>query len=567
MRDTLVHRGPDGFGSELFNDNKAAFGHRRLAIIDLSEKGKQPMYSSNKDVLITFNGEIYNYQFLRDELIKKNHQFQSNSDTEVLINGYKEWGMDLLLKKIKGMFAFALWDKKKDNVYIARDRFGMKPLYYYQDSQQFIFASELKAIIKDPSVKKEINQDALADYFIYSYIPSPNCIWNGFKKLPPANYMVYDINTLNISVKEYWNLQINQKEESEEEVFEKVNSLIKQSVKEHLVSDVPVGLFLSGGYDSTTVLIQAKELGFNPNTFSLGFENSNRSEHKMAGIIANTFATNHKEFLFRNDFNYLEDFKKIAYYYDEPYAISSMLTYYYASKLASKTNKVALVGDGGDELFGGYNWDTSLYNHFKSNHYKDVIKRLVNGHEKEFISRYNTWMTGVYNSNLSCLNSDLKKRILNRGLWFFKQNYVNTSDIIKDSQYLNFKTFIPQPSLTRADRSSMANSLEVRVPFLDHEIFEYIFSLKSSNYYKKDEKKFVLKHHLYKKIPKQVLDMPKYGFSFQFLNNIFNDEYDAIIKNGELNKLGLINFKSVKKSDYLVKFHILMLELWFKNYS
>ncbi|MDO5981657.1 asparagine synthase (glutamine-hydrolyzing) [Flavivirga spongiicola] len=567
MRDTLFHRGPDGYGTELFNNDRAAFGHRRLAILDLSDRGKQPMYSYEKDILITFNGEIYNYKVLKEELVKKQYEFKSNSDTEVLIYGYKAWGIDLLLKKIKGMFAFAIWDKKSDNVFIVRDRFGMKPLYYYQDHNQFVFASELKAIIKDKSIKKEIDKDALADYFIYSYVPSPNCIWKGFKKLPPANYLVYNINTHEISMHEYWILGVDKKKESEEEIRYNINGLLKQSVKEHLVSDVPVGLFLSGGYDSTTVLMQAKELGYNPNTFSLGFEESKRSEHLIAKIIAKTFDTNHKEYLFNNNVDYLEDFKKISYYYDEPYAISSMLTYYYASKLASKTNKVALVGDGGDELFAGYNWDNDLYNYFNSYNYKSIIKRFINGREKEFVSRYNTWMTGVYNSNLSCLNDDLKDRILNRGLWYFKQHYANSGDIIKDSQYLNFKTFIPQPSLTRADRSSMANSLEVRVPFLDHEIFEYIFSLKSAKYYKQGEKKFLLKYHLSKKIPEEVFKMPKYGFSFQFLKNIFNEEYDSIIKNGELNKLGIINFNFIKESDYLVKFHILMLELWFKNYN
>lgn len=567
MRDTLKHRGPDGFGTELFNDKKAAFGHRRLAIIDLSDKGKQPIYSIDRSVLVTFNGEIYNYKEIKNTLIGKNYQFYSNTDTEVLIYGFKEWGIEGLLKKIKGMFAFALWDAKSNNVYIARDRFGIKPLYYYQDSSQFVFASELKAIVKDPSVKKEIDKDALADYFIYSYVPTPNCIWKGFKKLPPANYLVYNANTQKLTIKEYWKLIPGQHYAPEKEVLFKVNTLINKSVEEHLVSDVPVGLFLSGGYDSSTVLMHTKDLGYNPNTFSLGFEKSNRSEHKVASIIAKTFHTNHKEYVFDRDYNYLEDFKNMAYYYDEPYAISSMLTYYYASKLASKTNKVALVGDGGDELFGGYNWDVALNKHFASNSTMAQLKRFFKDRKKKFVAQYNTWMPGVFNSDLSCLNPELKTRISNRGLWFFEQNYINTGDTIKDSQYLNFKTFIPQPSLTRADRSSMANSLEVRVPFLDHEIFEYIFSLKTSSYHKPNEKKFILKHFLGQKLPSEVFNMPKYGFSFQFLENIFNADYDFIIKNGELNKLGIIDCNKAQKSGFLVKFHILMLELWFQNYN
>ncbi|GGD02367.1 asparagine synthase (glutamine-hydrolyzing) [Hyunsoonleella pacifica] len=567
MRDTLFHRGPDGYGTELFYENKAVFGHRRLSIIDLSDKGKQPMYSNEKDILITFNGEIYNYKFLREALIKKGYRFNSSTDTEVLIYGFKEWGIEELLVKIKGMFAFAIWDKKTKNIYIAKDRFGIKPLYYYYDDKQFAFASELKALNKDHTIKKEIDEDALADFFIYSYVPNPNCIWKHFKKLSPATYMVYSIDNHTFYTEKYWSLSIAHNIESIEEVLVKTNALIKQSVEEHLVSDVPVGLFLSGGYDSSTVLMQADVLGCSPNTFSLGFENSNRSEHRIASIAAKAFNTNHREFLLGAKENYLKELKNISYYYDEPYAISSMLTYYYTSKLASQTNKVALVGDGGDELFGGYNWDIDLYNHINSCTPKAVLKRMIRGRKKEFVSRYNSWMTGVFNSDLNCLMPDLKDNILKRGLWYFDYHYTNTGDAIKDSQYLNLKTFIPQPSLTRADRSSMANSLEVRVPFLDHKLFEYIYSLNTKCYHKQNEKKFILKHYLEKKVPNEVFKMPKYGFSFQFLNKIFDTAYDDMMKNGHLNKMGLIDFSRIKEADTLVKFHLLMLEFWFENYG
>lgn len=567
MRDTLFHRGPDGAGTEMFYNGKGAFGHRRLSIIDITEKAKQPMYDFEKEFLITYNGEIYNYKKIKRELEVKGYKFQSMSDTEVVLYAFKEWGIDKMLSKLKGMFAFSIYDKKNKFIYLARDRFGMKPLCYFIDDNKFIFASELKAIIKDCSVPRKINQESLADFFIYSYVPAPHCIWEKFYKLEPSHYMIYSLENHNLSKVKYWELAPSNKSENTSRAIEVATEMLNISVKEHFESDVPVGVFLSGGYDSSSVLMHANSLGYKPNTFSLGFSNSKRSEHKIARLIANKFETTHNSFLLQDTRDYLKDLIFLSKYYDEPYAISSMLTYYYVSKEAVKKNKVVLAGDGGDELYAGYKWDEKLDKEFNKPLIKRLLKRLKYGKEYDLVNYYSKNMTGVSHYDLSFLNKELQLSIKKRGLWYYNLNDNKKLDVVKRSQILNFNTFIPQPALHRADMSSMINSLEVRVPFLDHELFEYIFSLKSSIYYERGVKKKFLEEKLRKQLPSEVFEMPKYGFSFQFLEKIFNKDFEDIIKNGELRKQGLINFKKVKESNKVCKFHLLMLELWFKNYG
>ena len=569
MRDSMLHRGPDGYGTVFFNNDCAAFGHRRLSIIDLSEKAKQPMYDVDNNILLTFNGEIYNYKHIKNDLIALGYKFNSTSDTEVLLNAYKAWGLEKLLERIKGMFAFAIWDNTKQKLFLARDRFGIKPLYFYKDAKQICFASELKALAIDSSIEKKVNKNAIADYFIYSYIPSPNCIWENFYKLEPATYMIFDYRKNTISKKEYWKLSIDNKKANSHEVQEKTNQLIKNAVSQHLVSDVSVGLFLSGGYDSSTLLIHSKELNYKPNTFSLGFKDSKRSEHEIAALIAKKMETAHAELILNKKTNYLLALKNLGHFYDEPFAVSSMLPYYYISELTSKTNKVALAGDGGDEVFAGYKWHADIKKYFALKSFKGKLKTLFKGKKNELIEMYNKRMTSSYKKDsFSFLNSAILKAIEKRNFWFYKKHYIHDKDVLKTTQYLDFKTFIPEVNLTRADRSSMANSLEVRVPFLDHELYEYIFSLDSTLYFKENRKKVLLENKLNKYLPKEVLEMPKYGFSFQFLNSIFDKSFEEMIMNGNLMKEGIINKNSdFSNTNHVTKFHLLMLELWFENYN
>ena len=570
MRDTMFHRGPDGSGSVFFEDDKVALGHRRLSIIELSELGKQPMKSLCNRFWLTFNGEIYNYQILKKELEELGEEFISNSDSEVILVGFKVFGIQKLLSKLKGMFAFCIWDTINKKAYFARDRFGMKPFYYYKDDKQFVFASELKAIVKDTSIKRVIDNNAIADYFIYSYIPGENSIWENCKKLLPAHFAIYDYTSNKLQIEKYWELEVGDRIIDKEEAIEETKRLIVNSVKDHLVSDVPVGMFLSGGYDSTTVLKNVSDLGYKMNTFSLGFDDSNRSEHKVAKTIANHFSSNHFEHILDSNQDYFKDLKKLSYFYDEPFAISSMLPYYYVSKFTSESNKVALVGDGGDEAFGGYKWYNAIDKYFTNQSYKRKLHQFYIGKENKFLEIYNKSMTGILprEENLNFLNKSIVTNIEKRNLWYFKKHFIGCNDPVKSAQFIDVNSFISDHGLVRADRSSMANSIEVRVPFLDHEIYEFTFGLHSSVYFDKNRKKPLLEENLKGYIPEEVFKMPKYGFSFQHLNKLFGKEFESLILNGELLKLGIINKEiNFKKLTNLTKFHLMMLEFWFQNYN
>lgn len=570
MRDTLIHRGPDGYGTELLHNESIAFGHRRLSIIDLSDDGKQPMCNEDNSVWITFNGEIYNFYILKKELVSKGHIFKSKSDTEVLIHGYEEWGIENLLKKIKGMFAFAIYDQNNNKLIAARDRFGIKPFYYYQDHEKLIFASEIKAITKNPKFKKEIDNSSIADFFTYSYVPNPKTIWKNTKKLSPASFFEIDLNnTCDIQEEKYWNLKSGNTIISDKDAVEQANTLIHRATKEHLTSDVPVGLFLSGGYDSSTLLMHMKDLQYDVNSFSIGFDNSNRSEHLLARDISSTFGSNHYENILSEETDTFSLLEKLAFNFDEPFAISSMIPYYRVSELASQYSKVAIVGDGGDEAFGGYKWHYAIDNYYKNLTLKQRVKGFIVNKSELNIQMYNKWMTGVYDEliNTHLINKDISDMAKKQGLFLFKKYYNKNISPVKSWQLLDVHTFIPEPCLTRADRSSMAHSLEVRVPFLDHEIFEFTFELNEKTYMKHGIKKFLIHENLKNRVNKEIIDMPKRGFSFQHLDKLFDDKFYQLIKYGFLAKNDIINVALIKQSSTLMKFHVLVLELWFqKNY-
>lgn len=569
MRDTLFHRGPDDAATQILNFGSVALGHRRLSIIDLSEDGKQPMCNEDGKVWLTFNGEIYNFQELKNELKRCGHIFKSKTDSEVLIHGYEEWGIENLLVKLKGMFAFAIWDDRVKKLFAGRDRFGIKPFCYYQDDQQFIFASEIKAIIKAPTTKRELDKSALADFFTYSYVPSPKSIWKHIRKLPPATFMIYEPETNKIKIKEYWQLRIDNKFISREEAIEQTNFLIRKATKEHMVSDVPVGLFLSGGYDSTTLLMHMKDLGYNVSSFSIGFENSKRSEHKQARKIAAIFGSNHCEEVLPENLDTFSLLQKLAYYYDEPFAISSMIPYYYVSNLASNHTKVVLAGDGGDEAFAGYNWHYHIQKYYNYPTWRSKLKQVYYGREKILLEQYNRWMTGVYNDVIqnNILEYSLLQKIKKQGLWLFKEYYLRDENPVKAFQYLDVNTFLSEHCLVRADISSMANSLEVRVPFLDHEIFEFTFGLSIDVYFDKKINKHLIKENLNGRVDNDILDMPKRGFSFQHLSKIFDNRFFETLENGHIINNGfLVKTAFQKELSPLLKFHLLMLELWMSKH-
>lgn len=564
LRDTLKHRGPDGFDSVFFENNKIALGHRRLSIIDLTEKGKQPISNLKKTVWLTYNGEIYNYKFLKKELQDLGYNFKSKTDSEVLVYAYEEWGLDLMLSKLKGMFAFAIWDSLNQKLFLVRDRFGIKPLYYGKINGDFIFASELKAIHLGYKNLLRIKQTALGDFFNYGYIPEPNTIWQDIYKIEPGSYLEYSYKSKSIRKKTYWNLNIENRIMPYHRVQEKANKLIENTIKDHLVSDVPVGLFLSGGYDSSTILMRMKKYIAKPMTYTVGFKNSDRSEHTQAAEIAKAFKVKNKLKLIEPRKNYQKVTKELLYYFDEPFSISSMIPYYLISKEASEDLKVCLVGDGGDEVFAGYLWQHKIVKEF-SKGWKGYFK--IN-RQSRLIKAYASYMPGTAKQLMSkkVFNKEFNTILKKNHNDFYKKNFKPSKDILKTIQYLDFRTFITGPNLTRADRTSMANSLELRVPFLDHEIFEFFFSLNSKCYHQEGVKKKILHEPLSAHLPSEVLNMPKRGFSFQFLKDSFSDIQD-VIDSSKIHELGIfskpLNVQNLSPEE---RFQLFSLAVWTNNY-
>jgi asparagine synthase (glutamine-hydrolysing) len=572
LRDILAHRGPDGFGTEMLNDGKVALGHRRLSIIDLTDHAKQPMCNEDQTIWLTFNGELYNFMSLKNDLIDKGHKFVSNSDTEVLIHGYEEWGIKALLKKIKGMFSFAIWDGNKKKLFAARDRFGIKPFVYYKSDNEFIFASELKAIANYTEFPKIIDANAISDFLIYSYIPFNKTVWKDTFKIPPAHYLEFDFGTFSLKTERYWNLETAENIIDDDIALGKTNELIKNATKEHLLSDVPVGLFLSGGYDSTTLLMHMTDLGYDVSSYTIGFADKEQSEHEQAKLVADSFKSNHTVSMFSRDSDVFELLREMSKFYDEPFAANSMINTYVVSELAAKTCKVVLSGEGSDEVFGGYKWHKKIDQYYENFRFKDRIKNILKGNitkKQVYLDLYNRSMSGVMGEvlNTDFINSTIKTQIRDRGLWHFEQFYHSNLDVVKRCQYIDAHSFIPDHCLFRADISSMAHSLEVRVPFLDHEIYEFVFGLNRSVYFKEGSKKFLVEENLRNRIPKEIFEMPKRGFSFHNMDSIFDSRFEKLISNGNLMKEGIItkNIDIKEMSDHF-KFHLLNLELWMETH-
>ena len=567
MRDTLLHRGPDGAGTQLLNTNKVAFGHRRLSIIDLSEKGKQPMCNEDQTIWLTFNGEIYNFKKLKKLLQSNGHIFSSKTDSEVLIHGYEEWGMEGLLIRLKGMFVFAIWDETKKRLFAARDRFGIKPFYYYQDVSQFIFASEIKAIIKNPTVDTTLDFSAVADFLVYRFIPAPKSVYQNIKKLPSAHYLIFDGKFNQYSVHKYWDLEYSEQTSlSYPEVLEKTNDLLQTAVKEHLVSDVPIGVFLSGGYDSSAIVHYLNQMSHATQTFSIGFEGSQRSEHEYAQIVADRYNTSHFEKILPPGLR--KDISNLSYFYDEPLGGSSFIPTFEVSKLAAKQVKVVLGGDGGDEVFAGYNWYYQLMDSTYS--FIDRVKFLLHGKE-DLLTGYRKkmdWAGFSYKEAARLLNGNLSKSELPSTNWIYEKYDRPKLPKLKRLQLLDFKTFLPELILTKVDRAGMANSLEVRVPFLDHELIEFVFSLPTESYYQKGIKKKLLYSLIKQHFPQKILNKKKQGFSYPSTKPI---DYSALITEGFMIKNNIVSLDMVKKyirdNQSQKLFALAILENWFSYWK
>ncbi len=529
MNATTRHRGPDDTG--VFVSKKWSLGHNRLSIIDLSRAGHQPMTSRDGKLVISFNGEIYNYQEIRKELESKQYQFTSQTDTEVVLYAYQEWGKECL-QKFNGMFALAILNTETEELFLARDRIGIKPLYYYHKGNSFVFASEVKSILEHP-VDAPLNYDALNIYFRLLYVPSPQTMWHNIYKLPPAHYATVS-SSGEFKTFKYWNLQNESLITDTDPIKQEVSSLLHDSVTKRLVSDRPVGVFLSGGIDSTIIAgIMAKQSN-KVQTFSIGFEDTEESEKYnndfyTARKTAQHFGTQHHEYIISSN-DVLDNLEKTIYHMDEPISNHIQTVNMLLARETSTSVKVILGGDGGDELFGGY--ERYYYNDFieKIRHIpgaRFALNMLGKSSDKlqtqPGVDRYMSFFSQKEKTIASFLKIGNNTAVLPQ---FLQKRYfqsVHTNDFTRQFMQTDIASWIPDESLLRSDKMSMAFGLEQRVPFLDHRLVEYadripvkyklgkkglLFGKVGKHY----EGKVILREALSEYLPEHVLKQPKWGW-------------------------------------------------------
>ncbi|MBN1352397.1 asparagine synthase (glutamine-hydrolyzing) [candidate division KSB1 bacterium] len=549
MCSVITHRGPDDEG--VYVKNNVGIGMRRLSIIDLST-GQQPISNEDGTVWIVFNGEIYNHKEIKKELIKKGHRFRTKSDTEAILHAYEEYGADCP-KKLNGMFGFAIWDEKKNRLFLARDRMGIKPLYYYSDGKRLIFGSELKSILQLKNVPRSVNLKALDNFLTYEYVPAPLSIFEGIFKLPPAHSLLCENSRLRIS--NYWKFEFKESGLSEEQICEKFRTILGDAVKIRLMSDVPLGAFLSGGLDSSTIVaFMAKHLDQPVKTFSIGFKDSTYNELEYARVIARKFQTEHHEFTIEPNAIDLTE-KLIRNYVDEPFGDFSMFPTYLVSKMAREYVTVVLSGDGGDELLAGYDPYIAqkigvgyeripkfireymigklLAKIPPTQKKKGLInraKRFVEGMQLPSDLQHTRWMMFMTALNREQLYSPVfRDAIADYDAHDFIRNYFQTapaSDDLSRQQYVDIKTYMVDDILVKVDRMSMATSLEARVPFLDHRVVEFLATvpahLKLAGL-SHQKTKYILKKAMSDILPDEIIYRNKEGFSIPIKNWLKTD--------------------------------------------
>lgn len=553
---SLNHRGPDEHGQ--YCDSKAGLflGATRLSIIDLTPSGSQPIFSEDKTIVLVCNGEIYNAPALRKELSQRQHRFYSRTDIEVIVHLYEEMG-ERCLEKLKGMFAFALWDQKKELLFVARDRLGIKPLYYYAENGKFAFASEIKSLLKLPFIKNEIDTRALDLYFSLEYVPSPCSIYKSIRKLTPGSYLIYQ--NSEVRTRHYWNLGNYQGERglNFREAAERLEHLLKVSVEEHLLADVPIGVLLSGGLDSSALaaLVNHHAPG-SCDTFSIGFSEKTFDETEYAKKAAYYIGTRHHHHLFTLK-DFVEIFPSVTTQLDEPFGDLSVFPTYFLSRFARQHVKVVLSGEGGDELFMGY--PTYLAHKFLENH-KRMPEGLITGlfraleralpvsseyftlgfKVRQFLRgehclrdpslRHLCWMGSFSTAEKEALYSpDLKDRISTASLGNADPGSLPEMKIkgaLKKIQYLDIQGYLAEDLLVKADRASMATSLELRVPYLDHELMEFVWSLPEDMIFQKRLFKSVVRKYL----PREIIQRKKKGFAIPFTKWLEEKDFFPLVE-------------------------------------
>ena len=587
----IRHRGPDDQG--VWVDDGVALGMRRLSIIDLAG-GHQPIFNEDQSILVVLNGEIYNYRELQKELQERGHHFRTNSDTEAIVHAYEEYGDDCV-KHLRGMFTLAIWDRNRQRLLAARDRFGKKPLNYYWDGEKLIFGSEIKSIL-EAGIPREVNHIALDEYLVYCCVPAPNTLFRGVMKLPAAHILVYE--NRQISTKRYWELPFTPTcRDDEATAIERTRVLLKEAVEVRLMSEVPLGAFLSGGIDSSIVVGLMSSMMSQPvKTFSIGFEEDDFSELPYARQVAQHFGTDHHEFFVRPEL--VSVLPQLVWAYDEPFADASMLPTYYVSKLAREHVTVVLTGDGGDEIFGGY---TPYRREWLVSRIPPMLRSLLG-----FGSRFMPdGMRGK--KRLGGLPGDLPDRALQSCMLFsaesrpsmYSPEYfaqvrdhnpyerltgefraVSDLDVTAQLQYVDVRAYLTNDILVKVDKASMFNSLETRAPLLDQYLAEYVASLPSATRTRNGVLKYLLKRVAADLLPAEILTRRKQGFGVPikhwFRGDLNGYAYELLLSS-RAQQRGIFDPEFIRK---ILQAHarttllnhssaiwtLLCLELWFQIY-
>lgn len=612
MTDVLQHRGPDGAGYNFITNHisQIGLGHRRLSIIDLSNQASQPMFF--KHYSIVFNGEIYNFQEIKNELIALNHQFVTNSDTEVILHAFAEWGIHCVSKFI-GMFAFVIYDSEKQEIYCVRDRAGVKPFYYYWDNQLFLFASELKAFHQHPNFRKEIDINAVASFMQYGHVPTPHCIFKNCFKLQAGHFLVFNLNFKKFEIKKYWNVYDAYNKPklniSFQEAKQETEKILRSAFQYRMIADVPIGVFLSGGYDSAcvTALLQSQS-NIPLKTFTIAVPDIGLNEAPYAKDISKHLVTEHHEMECSNK-EALELINTIPFHYDEPFGDSSAIPTTLVCKMAKKQVTVALSADAGDEIFAGYNRYDYLIRYGKmlnnipqfirtSTSYlmdkihADSIPVLKNSYN--FSNRYEKLKKLLLNPSHQHIMLSLSQQFSNEeinNLFIKKINTLDTAYISNElkSEYftplsymmaIDYQTYLLDDILQKVDRASMSASLEGREPFLDHRIIEWAAQLPDDFKYHQGEKKYILKEIVHQYIPKTLMDRPKMGFAIpieKWLMEDLKDKVSYYTKDKLIIEQGIFNIDIIRnlkhrfytqgKKEYALKiWYLLMFQMWHEKW-
>ncbi len=611
MTDSLFHRGPDGNGVVLLNEESAqiGFGHRRLAIIDLSPSGHQPM--TFRHWTITFNGEIYNYKEIKSELAELGHQFDGGSDTEIILHAYAEWGKTCLHKFI-GMFAFVIYDARYQTLFCARDRAGVKPFFYYQRNNLFLFASELKAFHEHPHFVKKINPNAVTSFLQYGNVPTPHCIFEYCHKLKPAHFLEFSLKTKLFHIEAYWNVydayNSPKTDLSFDEAKKSTEEILKSACEYRMIADVSIGVFLSGGYDSTcvTALLQQNRLE-KLKTFTIEVPDIGLNEAPYAKEVAKHLGTNHTEITCTQK-EAMDLIIDLPFFYDEPFADSSAIPTTLVSLMARKHVTVALSADAGDEVFAGYNRYDYLMRYGQTIiRVPSFVRKAISGLMELVPSERIPVLKNKYNfhNRYEKLKGILRNPSSEQIMLSLSQQYTQNqlAEIIRysveelDSAYISeelkkeyysplsymmaidYQTYLLDDILQKVDRATMSVSLEGREPFLDHRVIEWAAKLPDDYKYHQGEKKYILKEIVHQYVPKSMMDRPKMGFAIPIANwmqHELKELVETYLSEQVISSQGLFHWEYIAKlkndffngkKEYDVKlWYLLMFQMWYERW-